>query len=306
MTNPNVFPAREGVEGFRLSTPALPAEPVLPEGSDPGYQPADGIMSYPSIPAEPVLPDGSDPGYQPADGIMSYPSMPAEYDPATPLEMGERIEAPLAGSEPADYDAATPMEMGERIEAPLAGVEPSQFDPATPALPAEQPRLAMRSVGPEDEDEPRAYESEPRGAYKSTQPGAYKSTPAPGSGDTDSDPGDTDSYSGSDGGSVYRAPIRVDTEVMAAGIPVVRSLASDLGDTGRDLDSGVSSLQLGGDDQYGKAYRAAGVPMTKQLLSGISGAAGTLEYAGDNTAYSADGFTDTEAGAADIARGVSS
>lgn len=338
MTNPNVYPAdgpvffapEQGIpaepvlpaysdpgyqpaDGTFLSEPEMPSEPVLPAYSDPIYQPADRILAEPAMPAEPALPRYSDSGYQPADGaFMSEPAMPAEpgialgdrieglpagsepadYDPATPLEMGERVEAPLA-----------PMQMGERVEAPLAGREPAQFDPATPALPA-QPRRAMRSVGPEDEAEPRAYESTGPDASKSTRPGAYKSNPAPGSDDSDS--GDSGYTLGTASGSGYHAPIRVDTEIMAAGLPVVRGLASDLGETGRVLDGGISALQLGGDDEYGKQYRASGVPMTQQLLTGISGAASTLDYAGDNTVRSVDGFTGTEAGATDIARGVSS
>ena len=226
---------------------------------------ADGSAVFPAEPGTPAEP-----------GIPAEPAMPAYsaplYQPADviPAEPGTPAEPgiPAEPAMPADGTEALP-----------AG---SESEPATPEYPAE-PRF-YKSTGPDDSSE--------RSAYKST---------GPSSGDSGSD--DAGSYSGSDAGSVYRAPIRVDTDVIAAGVPVARSLAQNFRDTGRDLSSGISALQLGGEDEYGKAYDQTGIPMTQQLLRGISSGAGTLDYAGDKSEDTVSGYTGTESDATDLASG---
>ena len=136
---------------------------VPADGSEvfPAEQGVPGEQFTPAIPAEPATPLLMGESIQaPLAG-----SEPAEYDPAipaepaTPLLMGESIQAPLAGSEPAEYDPAipaepaTPLLMGDRIQAPLAGSEPAEYDPATPAEPAIPSVMGDRILTPADGSE---------------------------------------------------------------------------------------------------------------------------------------------------------
>ena len=304
---------------------------------DPQYQvlvPADGSEVFPAdqevpadgsevFPADQGVPaDGSEvfPAEQGVPGEQFTPAIPAE--PATPLLMGESIQAPLAGSEPAEYDPAVPAEpatpllMGDRIQAPLAGSEPAEYDPATPAEPAipsemgdriltpadgsevygqETPRLLDRM--PVQDDTDRAYEStgpdDQPGAYESTgpgdQPGAYESTPPPAYESTPAP------ISGSTSPRVF-----MDTDIINAGIPAAQGLAHEAAGLSGTARSDLDSLQLNQGDPYSLQFAQVAEPMTQQLLDGLGG----FSDAGNVVAFNSGAMSRNFQGANDETTGI--
>ena len=289
---------------------------------DPQYQvlvPADGSEVFPADQEVPA--DGSEvfPAEQGVPGEQFTPAIPAE--PATPLLMGESIQAPLAGSEPAEYDPAipaepaTPLLMGDRIQAPLAGSEPAESDPATPAEPAipsemgdriltpadgsevygqETPRLLDRM--PVQDDTDRAYEStgpdDQPGAYESTgpgdQPGAYESTPPPA----------YESTPAPISGSSPR--VFMDTDIINAGIPAAQGLAHEAAGLGGTARSDLDSLQLNQGDPYSLQFAQVAEPMTQQLLDGLGG----FSDAGNVVAFNSGAMSRNFQGANDETTGI--
>ena len=245
---------------------------------DPQYQglvPADGSEVFP---AEQGVP-----------GEQFTPAIPAE--PATPLLMGESIQAPLAGSEPAEYDPAIPAEpaipsvMGDRILTPADGSE--VYGQETPRLLDRMPvqddtDRAYESTGPDDQ--PGAYEStgpgDQPGAYESTPPPAYESTPAPISGSS--------------------PRVFMDTDIINAGIPAAQGLAHEAAGLGGTARSDLDSLQLNQGDPYSLQFAQVAEPMTQQLLDGLGG----FSDAGNVVAFNSGAMSRNFQGANDETTGI--
>ena len=274
---------------------------------DPQYQvlvPADGSEVFPAdqevpadgsevFPADQGVPaDGSEvfPAEQGVPGEQFTPAIPAE--PATPLLMGESIQAPLAGSEPAEYDPATPAEpaipseMGDRILTPADGSE--VYGQETPRLLDRMPvqddtDRAYESTGPDDQ--PGAYEStgpgDQPGAYESTPPPAYESTPAP--------------ISGSTSPRVF-----MDTDIINAGIPAAQGLAHEAAGLSGTARSDLDSLQLNQGDPYSLQFAQVAEPMTQQLLDGLGG----FSDAGNVVAFNSGAMSRNFQGANDETTGI--
>ena len=250
--------------------------------------------------------------FQPAQqGVVGSALLPRDYDPSQSAE----------GLEPRDGVMTMPTQFNA---VDTAGVSQPQLNLAEPSSSVMSPRLVEKvepavqpreyTAGQQDAAvQPREYAAEQQqegsaaqpstgdGAFQAAQSGALDSVSVPAqssvSGDSGASGTSREVVAGSGGPSVS-----VDTESMAAGIPILSALADRFSALSDSVGGIIDGYRLcPEDDPYGDAFAQQAKPLSSQVQQAMSGASTGFGNSADAAGQMVRTYVDTDQSTTDTA-----